>query len=104
MIEQTAIVAMVTDALKELRKSYARHIKWHAQVDAYVAAGYTREAEPKMKCPSKTSKHQMYATADRVIRLLDLNKGLDAGQSLRPGTLGEIGTLIQIATVELAKF
>jgi hypothetical protein len=101
MTTTTINVELAKDALKELRKAYAKHMNWHAKVDAYIASG--RTIELKGQPPTKAHKHQMYWTATRVVMILDLDKGLDAGQSLRPNTLGEIGTLIQIAEVTLAK-
>jgi hypothetical protein len=102
MTTKTINVELAQDALKELRKAYAKHTNWHAKVDAYIASGQTTEL--KGQPPTKAHKHQMYWTATRVVMILDLDRDLEPGHSLRPNTLGEIGTLIQIATVELAKY
>lgn len=88
-------IELATGALKDLTKALKRHTTWHAQVDAYIESGYATGSEPKMRVPSKASKHQMYATAGRVILIF----GLDP--ALRPSTLAEIQIVVDAAKAKL---
>lgn len=82
---------MAAAELKTLRRAYERTTNWLADCAAYsarLAAGVEDATPPNVRSmPSKDHKHRMYASAERVHRLLDMPGD-------RPHTLHLIGHLI----------
>lgn len=84
------------NAYADLTKKFTKHMAWMNACRAYStrkAIGEPYNPEPK-GMPSKASKYQMYADADRVIRSLHLDVK-------RPTTLPEIADVIAAATAVL---
>jgi hypothetical protein len=78
---------LIRDALADLRKAYAKHIRWLIAVQDHLVAD--EPEPPRSWLPGKDAKHRMYGHAGRLIGLCGWNRN-----EVRPSTLGDLGMLI----------
>lgn len=99
-IAPAALREMAAYELKSLRRAYKRTTAWLTACAVYgaeLAAGVEGATLPNIRLmPGKDHKHRMYASADRIHRLLGMPGD-------RPHTLDAIGQLITDADTILTK-
>lgn len=83
---------MAAYELKGFRANWRRHERWLSACTAY--SNGRLNALDGLRCPSKTAKYKMYASADRMIRLLVLDVP-------RPTDMAGLKAVIDAADVAL---